>query len=72
MKPPEICEDEQRRQIVRETLESPEKPDFNGIEYIEVGADQRSLCVYFLGKAPQNIRKENVVITGGRRITGIE
>ena len=72
MKPPEICEDDQRSRIVRETLESPDKPDFNGIEYIEIGADQRRLHVYFLGKAPQNIRKENIVITGGRRIIGIE
>src|SRR5215212_4677109 len=65
------CQDEQRRQAVHEN----EK--FNGLDYLEVGEDPRTLTVYFLGKAPEmadgveKIKKENVLIEGGRRIRDI-
>lgn len=65
MRTPEICDDEQRRQHVREH-------HLNGLDYVEVGNDQRSLTVFFLQKAPETIRKENVRIEGGRRVTSIQ
>jgi hypothetical protein len=59
------CADERRRAKVR--LE----PELNGLDYLEVSDDQRSLTVYFLDKAPADLKKENFRIRGGRRITGI-
>lgn len=56
------CKNEQRRHRVRANQ------NLNGLDYLEVSDDQRSLTVYFLGKVPQVILKENVSITGGRRI----
>jgi hypothetical protein len=61
----EICHDEQRRQQIR-------AKEQNGLDYVEVSADQMSLKVYFLRKAPAHIRKENVRIEGGRRVTDIK
>ena len=57
-----ICRDEQRRAKVREQ-------HWNGLDYVEVesGAQQATvLRVFFLGKAPNGIKKENVVIRGCR------
>ncbi len=76
----EICNDEQRRHAVRA------KPELNGLDYLEVGEDYRTLTVYFLGKAPQELlRKEGepidsykrrlrqfVRIEGGRRIRDVK
>jgi hypothetical protein len=64
------CQDEQRRHQVR-------KRYLNGLDYLEVSEDQRSLDVYFLGSLPENITKENIRIEGGQRIrdilvTGVE
>lgn len=61
-----ICQDERRRHKVRE------KEGFNGLDYLEVSDDQRTLTVYFLNKAPQGIGEENVHITGGRRVRDIQ
>ena len=58
----EICSDNRRRQKVREK-------NLNGVDYVEVAEDQRSVTVFFLRKAPASIRKENIRIEGGRRIT---
>jgi hypothetical protein len=58
------CEKDHRRETVR-------KESLNGLDYLEVSADQRTLTVYFLGKAPGRIEKENVLVEGGRRVTGI-
>ena len=59
-----VCKDEKRRYEVR-------KKNLNGLDYLEVSDDQLTLTVYFLGKAPQDIRKENVIIAGGQRVTRI-
>jgi len=68
------CKDEVRRQLVRaHTL--------GGLDYVEVDlldsngkpAAHPKLTVNFLGKAPQQkIVKDNVTISGGRRIPGSE
>ncbi len=60
-----FCKDELRRHRVRAAT-------LNGLDYLEVSDDQRTLTVYFLGKAPEHIAKENVRIKGGQRITNIK
>ena len=59
------CHNEQRRYAVRAA------DNLNGLDYLEVSDDQYTLTVYFLGKAPQGIVKENVRIDGGRRIRNL-
>ena len=59
------CRDEQRRGRVR-------RAQLNGLDYLEVSDDQLTLTVFFLGKAPDDVVKENVVIEGGRRVRGIK
>lgn len=61
-----ICLDDQRRERVRS------KPRLNGLDYLDVSDDQLTLAVYFLGKAPQHLSKDNVRISGGRRIDDIK
>jgi len=58
------CKKDRRRETVRREY-------LNGLDYLEVSEDQLTLTVYFLGKAPDRIEKENVRIEGGRRVTGI-
>lgn len=59
------CRDEARRGAVRA------KTGLNGLDYLEVSEDQLTLTVYFLGKAPADLDKANLRISGGLRITGI-
>ena len=44
---------------------------WNGIDFLEVSDDQRSLCVHFFGNVPQTLRLENIVIQGGQRIRDV-
>ncbi len=46
-------------------------PDWNGIDYLEVGADQMSLCVHFFGHVPEGVTPANIRIEGGARIQGV-
>jgi hypothetical protein len=48
-----------------------DNPDWNGLDFLEVAADQRSLCVHFFGAIPEGLAPGNFSIRGGRRITGI-
>jgi hypothetical protein len=64
-----FCQDDARRDTVRE------RPELNGLDYVEVGDDQLTLTVYFLGKAPPQLKKGTtryLRISGGRRIRGIK
>jgi hypothetical protein len=63
---PLTCASEQRREAVRQHAR------LNGLDYLEVGADRRTLSVHFLGKAPVSLEPANVVIEGGRRRRGIK
>lgn len=45
--------------------------DWNGIDHVDVGEDQVSLCIHFFNGIPAGIGPENIRITGGRRITGL-
>ncbi|MEA3230161.1 MAG: putative baseplate assembly protein, partial [Thermodesulfobacteriota bacterium] len=60
-----ICHNDIRREDVRRNRR------LNGLDYLEVAPDQVTLSVYFLGKAPVNLDKNNVLIEGGRRIRDI-
>lgn len=46
-------------------------PRWNGIDFLEVSDDQRSLCVHFFGQVPSQLRPAAVRIEGGRRIREI-
>jgi hypothetical protein len=59
------CQDERRRAAVQAA------PLF-GLDYIDVSDDQTTLTVFFLGKAPAKIEKQNVRISGGTRIRRIQ
>jgi hypothetical protein len=59
------CRDDRRRHVVR-------RRDWNGLDYLEVSDDQRTLTVYFLGVAPEGLTADNVRITGGRRIRDVQ
>ncbi len=61
-----VCKNDRRRDLVRH------KKGLNGLDYLEVSEDQFTLTVYFLGKAPAHLEKENIRIEGGRRITNIQ
>jgi hypothetical protein len=59
------CRDERRREDVRSA-------SLNGLDYVEVVDEQQlTLHVFFLGKAPRDLDKANVVLSGGRRIRDV-
>jgi hypothetical protein len=60
-----ICQDEQRRAKARA------RP-LNGIDYVEVGANQTSLCVHLFADVPAEIDKSNVRLEGGRRVRDLQ
>ena len=61
-----ICRNEQRRRDTRHAA-------LFGLDFVEVdlSVDHATIQVFFLGKAPPVIAKENVRITGGRRIRDV-
>jgi hypothetical protein len=61
-----VCKTEQRRELVRA------KQKLNGLDYLEVNCNQTMLTVFFLGKAPQKLTRDNFRIDGGRRIRDIK
>ena len=60
-----VCRQELHREDVRHAQGR------YGLDYLEVSPDQFTLTVTFLGHAPDAIAKENILIEGGARITGI-
>ena len=74
------CRNQARRIAVRETLGGDGQPLRNGIDFLEVGADQRTLRVHFIHPLPVSppadpadvLKPGNVRIDGGVRITGIK
>lgn len=61
-----VCSREKRRAEVRR------HPQLCGLDYVEIGQDQRTLTVYFLGKAPVDLKPSNILIEGGRRIRDVQ
>ncbi len=45
--------------------------DWNGLDYLDVADDQRSLCVHFFNGIPDGLSVAHVRIAGGRRIRDI-
>ena len=60
--PSEVCLDNYRRVETRAT-------GFNGIDYIDVGEDRKTLTVHLLRRPPETLSIENIVITGGAQHT---
>jgi hypothetical protein len=63
--PPITCKDDPRRQDVRNAK------DRYGLDFVEISADQKTLHVTFLGRAPQGLVGGNFVVEGGERIRHI-
>lgn len=61
-----ICSNAARRAEIRQ------HQALNGLDYLEVGLDQRTLTIYFLGKVPVSLQPANVIIEGGRRIRDLQ
>lgn len=61
-----VCQDDHRRQAIHQ------QDRLNGLDYLEVSEDQKSIYVYFLGAVPINLTKNNIYIEGGRRISNIQ
>lgn len=68
-----VCNSERRREAARQ------QDELYGLDYLDVDPDadpkQTRLTVHFLGRAPEGsheIRKQNIVIEGGRRIRKIK
>ncbi|MFI5456621.1 MAG: putative baseplate assembly protein [Isosphaerales bacterium] len=59
------CRKEERRDAVRAA-------SLFGLDYAEVSDDQRTVYVYFLGKAPKQIEKANIRLQGGQRIRDVQ
>lgn len=59
------CKEERRRDAVRIT-------SYFGLDNAEVSDDQLTVTVFFLGKAPQNITKANILLRGGVRIRDVQ
>ena len=68
------CDSEQRRAALSS------HPNLMGIDFLEVSADQQELSIHFVPAAagvtksvvPSGLAAENLSITGGERITGIQ
>ncbi len=45
--------------------------EWNGIDYVDVSVDQKSLCIHFFNDVPKDVGIGNIRISGGRRITNI-
>lgn len=61
-----ICSDGLRHKKIRQHQE------LNGLDYLEVGSDQRTLTVYFLNKVSVSLQPANVIIEGGQRIRDLQ
>ncbi|MYM90998.1 putative baseplate assembly protein [Rugamonas sp. FT82W] len=60
------CSDDLRRALVRAGGQ------LAGVDYVEVYPDGLTLCVRFFGQPPAGLDRENLLIEGGERITGIQ
>jgi len=67
------CKNERRRRAVRNQLENGQ-PVLNGIDYLEVLADQKTLVVYLLHSLMDigaELSEENIQISGGARVQNL-
>ena len=67
------CKNERRRAEVRDLPETNGRSRLNGIDYLEVSSDQKTLVVHFLHPLSSTVLTEdNVAIAGGTRIQTIQ
>jgi hypothetical protein len=67
------CQNEQRRNAIRTTRQANGAPVVNGIDYLEVSADQKTLLVYFIHSLiPGSLTQDNVQIEGGTRLRSLQ
>jgi predicted phage baseplate assembly protein len=65
-------EEVRHRSIGNSSINSVSNSPLYGLSYLEVGENQMVLKVYFIGKPPDEISKESLVIEGGTRIRDIQ
>jgi len=66
-----VCGNDSRHEKVRQR--SLEENPIYGLDYLEVASpDQKTLNVFFIGKAPCHLLKDNLVIEGGLRVRDIK
>lgn len=68
---PLACHGGARRQALLDAANQP-GARWNGLDYLDLSDDQRTLCVHFFGPVPEGLTPANICIAGGRRIRGIE
>lgn len=66
-----FCENQRRRDQVRDIRNPDDSPRLNGIDFIEVSEDQTELTLYFVHAAPA-LAAQNIAILGGTRIQNIQ
>ncbi len=64
------CRDEERRSLVSQHTNAQGRQDVYGLDYLDVSDDERTLTVYFLGKAPPRLREEHKKLEGYVRVEG--
>ncbi|HBY59760.1 MAG TPA: putative baseplate assembly protein, partial [Solibacterales bacterium] len=67
-----FCKSRGRRDAVRNTLDGGGNPVLNGIDFLEVLADHRTLEVHFIHPVTAALSLQNFAVLGGVRIRGIE
>lgn len=71
-----FCRNELRREAIREAKRPDgETPLLNGIDYLEVSDDQKTLRIHFIHPIQgvgADLNKENILITGGERIRKVQ
>ena len=69
------CKNERRQVELREKRDNAGNPISNGIDYLEVSADQRTLLVHFVHDLPTNpqsaLTRRNLGIEGGVRVRNV-
>ena len=72
-----LCDNDQRRALLRAHRDKKGKPDLNGLDYVEVADDGLTLQAYFIGKLPDLLKLDRpalnnfLKIEGGRRVRNI-
>ncbi|MDT8321054.1 MAG: putative baseplate assembly protein, partial [Xanthomonadales bacterium] len=60
------CTDPRRREILQRNQR------LNGLDYLDISADQRVLRVYLIDKTPVSVTPEQIRIEGGRKVRNIQ
>jgi len=72
-----ICDNDQRRSILRARRNEDGQMILNGLDYVEVTDDSRTLLAYFIGRLPEELQSDRpqlnryLRVEGGRRVRDI-